>query len=248
VPRPSLPSAHASRSARTTARLTRTISRLALAAAPILPILMVGTARDLRAAQVKPDQPAAPEAPRPPAPRQDAQNSYEPRNGTGAGQVMLAKFAGDWDVVKTFYPMKGEPVRTPGECQQKMVHEGHFLASDFVFFDHDGGKTTGTGISGFDPKSGKFTTVWFDSRGTTMSMRQSDGPFDGKEIVLDGAALGEAKPARRSVTRTHLEEDGRILVHRHYLIQEDGKERLMMELRLTRKAAKVDPHPPATSH
>jgi hypothetical protein len=181
----------------------------------------------------------APRQSAPAAPRQDAQNAYEPRTGTGAGQVMLAKFVGDWDVVKTFYPQKGDPVRTSGECQQKMVHEGHFLESDFVFFDHDGGKTTGTGISGFDSKSGKFTTVWFDSRGTTMSMRQSEGPFDGKEIVLYGAALGEAKPGRRSVTRTNLEEDGRVLVHRHYLIQDDGKERLMMELRLTRKAAKT---------
>jgi hypothetical protein len=230
--------------AKTGRRIGRRIALFALAAAPVL----AAAASGLRAAPTMPDGSAAQEAPRPPAPRQDAQNAYEPRNVTGAGQVMLAKFTGDWDVVKTFYPMKGDPVRTPGECQQKMVHEGHFLESDFVFFDHDGGKTTGTGISGFDPKSGRFTTVWFDSRGTTMSMRQSDGPFDGKEIVLDGAALGEAKPARRSVTRTHLEEDGRVLVHRHYLIQEDGKERLMMELRLTHKAAKADAHPAATPH
>jgi hypothetical protein len=172
-------------------------------------------------------------------PRQDPQSSYEPRTTIGAGQALLAKFAGDWDVVKTFFPMKGDPVRTTGECQQKMVHEGHFLQSDFVFLDRDGGKTTGTGVSGFDPKSGKFTTVWYDSRGTTMSLRQSEGTFDGKEIVLYGAELGQEKPARRSVTRAHLEEDGRVLVHRHYLVQDDGKERLMMELRLTRKAAKA---------
>ena len=131
--------------------------------------------------------------------------------------------------------MSGEAVRTAGECQQKMIHGGHFLESNFTFFEKDGGKTTGTGISGFDPKTGKFTTVWFDSRQTTMSMRQSDGKFDGKEIVLYGASLGGEKPSRRSITRTHLEDDGRVLVHRHYLIQDDGRERLMMELRLTRK-------------
>jgi hypothetical protein len=229
--------------ARLAGGLASRVALLALAAAPILAAAAAAAA----AIQEAPAPAPAPVS-RPPAPRQDAQNTYEPRTVTGAGQVMLARFAGDWDVVKTFHPLKGEPVRTPGECQQKMVHEGHFLESDFVFFDHDGGRTTGTGISGFDPKSGRFTTVWFDSRGTTMSMRQSDGPFDGKEIVLDGAALGEAKPARRSITRTHLEEDGRVLVHRHYLVQDDGKERLMMELRLTRKAAKADPHPVATPH
>ena len=176
--------------------------------------------------------------PRPAAPRHDAQNAYEPRTGPGAGQVLLARFAGDWDVVKTFYPQRGEPVRTAGECRQAMIHDGHFLQSDFTFADRDGGKTTGTGISGFDAKSGKFTTVWFDSRGTTMSMRQSEGAFDGKEIVLYAAALGGSSPERRSITRTHLEADGRVLIHRHFLIQADGKERLMMELRLTRKGAK----------
>lgn len=186
-----------------------------------------------------PQQPQPP--PRPPArPHADAQESYEPHAVAGAGQALLAKFAGDWDVVKTFFPLNGAPARTAGECRQRMIHDGHFLESSFTFFDRDGSKTTGTGISGFDPRAGQFTTVWFDSRQTTMSMRQSQGTFEGKEIVLYGAALG-GEPSRRSITRTHLEQDGRVLVHRHYLVQDDGKERLMMELRLTRKG----PLPPA---
>jgi hypothetical protein len=176
--------------------------------------------------------------PSPARPHADAQESYEPHSVAGAGQALLAKFAGDWDVVKTFFPLNGAPVRTAGECRQRMIHDGHFLESSFAFFDQDGGKTTGTGISGFDPKAGQFTTVWFDSRQTTMSMRQSQGTFDGKELVLYGATLG-GEPSRRSITRTHLEEDGRVLVHRHYLVQDDGKERLMMELRLTRKRPPV---------
>jgi hypothetical protein len=117
-----------------------------------------------------------------------------------------------------------------------MIHDGHFLESSFTFFEQDGGRTTGTGISGFDPNSGRFTTVWFDSRQTTMSMRQSAGPFDGKEIVLYAASLDGTPPSRRSITRSHLEEDGRVLVHRHFLVQDDGKERLRLELRLTRQA------------
>jgi hypothetical protein len=184
---------------------------------------------------------AAAQAPKPP--RQDAQNSYEPRTTTGPGQVLLAQFAGDWDVVKTFYPMKGDAVKTLGTCQQKMIHDGHFLESDFTFFDADGHATTGTGISGFDPKAGVFTTVWFDSRQTTMSMRQSEGTFDGKEIVLYGASLDGKPLSHRTVTRAHLEEGGRVLVHRHYLIQEDGKERLMMELRLTKKGSAAPAKP-----
>jgi hypothetical protein len=209
------------------ARSARRVRRVALAA------MTLGSA--VHAAAL-----AAP--PSPPPPRHDAQERYEPRSAPGAGQALLAKFAGDWDVVKTFYPMNGEPVRTLGECRQRMIHDGHFLESSFTFFEKDGGKTTGTGISGWDPKAGQFTTAWFDSRQTTMSMRQSQGTFDGQEIVLYGAALGGTL-SRRSITRTHLEEEGRVLVHRHYLVQEDGKERLMMELRLTRKGSPAPARP-----
>src|SRR5437763_9795644 len=66
---------------------------------------------------------------------QQSQNAYEPRNAIGAGQALLAQFAGNWDVVKTFYPQKGEPVVTRGTCRMAMIHEGHFLQSDFTFFD-----------------------------------------------------------------------------------------------------------------
>ena len=172
-----------------------------------------------------------------PQPRVEPQAAYEPRGKTGAGQVLLSQFAGDWDVVKTFYPAKGDPVQTRGECRQTMVEEGHFLESRFTFFEKDGGKSTGTGVSGFDPKTNKFTTVWYDSRQTTMSIRQSDGTFDGKEIVLYATNLDPDRPGRRTVARAHLEENGRVLLHRHFLIEEGGKERMMIELRMTRKAA-----------
>jgi len=166
---------------------------------------------------------------------QDAQNKYEPRGTTGAGQKLLAQFAGEWDLVKTFFPANGAPVQTKGTCSQKMVQDGRFLQSDFTFFDKDGKKSTGVGISGFDPKTNKFTTVWYDSRQTTMSFRQSDGTFDGKEIVLYATSLDPDHPGRRTVARAHLEENGHLLLHRHFLIDESGKERMMIELRMTRK-------------
>lgn len=166
---------------------------------------------------------------------QQSQSSYEPRGATGAGQKLLSQFAGEWDVVKTFYPAKGAPVQTRGTCTQKMVQDGRFLESDFTFFEKDGTKSTGTGISGFDPKTNRFTTVWYDSRQTTMSIRQSDGTFDGKEIVLYSTSLDPDRPGRRTVARAHLEDNGRLLLHRHFLIDDKGKERMMIELRMTRK-------------
>ena len=166
---------------------------------------------------------------------QETHNQYEPPNAPGSGQKLLAEFAGNWDVVKTFFPATGKPVVTKGLCKQYMIQDGKFLQSDFTFSNPDGSKSTGTGISGFDSKTNRFTTVWYDSRQTTMSIRQSDGTFDGKNIVLWDTPIDSEHPGRKTVARAHLEEDGRVLVHRHFLVDEKGNERMMIELRLTRK-------------
>ncbi len=96
---------------------------------------------------------------------QQTHNQYEPPNAAGAGQKLLAQFAGEWDVVKTFFPMNGEPIVTKATCKQYMIQTGKFLQSDFTFFNSGGTKSTGTGISGLDPKTNRFTTVWYDSPG-----------------------------------------------------------------------------------
>src|SRR5579862_6342462 len=166
---------------------------------------------------------------------QQSHNQYEPQNAPGAGQKLLAQFAGDWDLVKTFFPQHGQPIVTKGSCKQYMIQDGKFLQSDFTFVNPDGSKSTGTGISGFDSKTNRFTTVWFDSRQTTMSIRQSDGTFDGKNIVLWDTPLDTEHPGRKTVARAHLEEDGRVLVHRHFVIDDKGNERLVIEWRMTRK-------------
>ena len=166
---------------------------------------------------------------------QQTQREYEPPNAAGAGQKLLAQFTGDWDVVKTFFPANGTPRVTKGACKQYLAQDGKFLVSDFIFVNPDGTKSTGTGISGFDSKTNRFTTVWYDSRQTTMSIRQSDGRFDGKNVILWATPLDPDRPGRKTVTRAHLEEDGRLLFHRHFAIDDKGQERMMIELRMTRK-------------
>ncbi len=173
----------------------------------------------------------------PPQDKKDPQAAVEPRSAPGAGQKFLEKFAGDWDVVKTFHPRSGDPVSAKGECKQAMIHDGRFLESKFVFHG-DRGKSTGTGLIGFEASSGKFTSVWTDSRSTRMSLRQGKDKFNGEEIVLFGASLGEGTDTRPSRTVTRLEDGGRKIVHRQYVPGADGKERLMMELVMTKKAAK----------
>lgn len=166
--------------------------------------------------------------------KKDPLQSFEPKSKPGAGQKLLEKFVGDWDVVKTFHPRKGEPVRVSGECKQTMIHGGRFLQSAFTFASSSG-KTTGLGLIGFEPESGRFTSVWTDSRQTRMSLRQSEDNFDGEQIVLFGKELG-GKEGRRSKTVTRLEDDGKKLVHRQYAVEAGAADRLVMELVMTRKA------------
>src|SRR5436305_4657853 len=156
---------------------------------------------------------------------QQTHNQYEPTNAAGAGQKLLAQFVGEWDVVKTFFPTNGKPIVTKATCKQYMIQDGKFLQSDFTFFNPDGTQSTGTGISGFDSKTNRFTTVWYDSRQTTMSIRQSDGTFDGKNIVLWATPLDPDRRERKTVARAHLEQDGRLLLHRHFAIDDKGLER-----------------------
>jgi Protein of unknown function (DUF1579) len=188
-----------------------------------LPATMATTACLLIAAAGQVEGQRAPQAP------------FEPRSSPGAGQKLLEQFAGDWTVIKTFYPRAGEPVRAQGRCHQAMIHEGRFLQSDFVF--RQGGKaTTGLGIIGFEPESGRFTSFWTDSRQTRMSVRQSRDRFDGRQIVLYSRSLeADGDEARRSKTVSRLEDDGRRLVHRQYALEPGGAGRLVMELVMTRQ-------------
>jgi hypothetical protein len=168
--------------------------------------------------------------------KKDPQSNFEPRSQPGAGQRFLDRFVGDWQVVKKFYPRTGDPAVATGTCRQTMIHDGRFLKSEFVF-EQDGKKTTGLGVIGFDTDSGKFTSFWTDSRSTRMSIRQSEDKFNGSEIVLFSRSLETSdKPPRRSKTVTHLEDDGRRIVHRQYTVAADGSERLVMELLMTRSA------------
>jgi len=173
-----------------------------------------------------------------PVPGKDAQARYEPPSGPGAGQAFLKTFEGDWTVERNFYPPSGKAVnRATGECRQQMVQDGRFLQSDFTFHQ-DGKTTTGTGISGFDPQTGLFTTFWYDSRSTRFSIRQSREPFDGKQIVLYSVSLsGSHGDEHTSRTVSFLEDNGRRLVHRQYNKDASGAERVLMELILTRKGA-----------
>jgi hypothetical protein len=169
--------------------------------------------------------------------KQAEQSKFEPRSEPGAGQRLLKRFEGEWDVVKVIYTRTGSPGRTHGRCRQTMIHDGRFLQSEFTF-EQGGKRTSGLGIIGFEPENGTFTSFWTDSRQTRMSVRQSRDRFDGETIVLYSLSLDAGgKEARHSKTVSRLEEGGRKLIHRQFAVEPDGQERIFMELVMTRTTA-----------
>ncbi|HEY2785549.1 MAG TPA: DUF1579 family protein [Fimbriiglobus sp.] len=172
----------------------------------------------------------------PPPQKRDPQQAIEPKSDPGAGQKFLQKFVGNWDVEKKFFPRGGgEPTVSKGTCKQELIHAGHFLQSEFRFDAPGGGKATGTGLIGFEPSTGLFTSVWADSRQTRMSFRKSKEKFDGEKIVLYGMGLG-SEPTRQSKTYTTLEDKGAKIVHKQVSVAADGTERPVMQLTMTKKA------------
>lgn len=166
--------------------------------------------------------------------KKDPQQSIEPKAGPGEGQKFLSKFVGDWKVVKKFYPRNGgEPSILTGTCRQEMVHEGRFLRSEFEF-ESVNGKSTGTGVIGFEVDTGLFTSSWFDSRQTKMSFRKSKAKFNGDKIELYSCSLAGETEVRQSKTVTTLEKNGTTIVHKQVATANDGSERLIMELVMTR--------------
>lgn len=169
---------------------------------------------------------------------EEAHALYEPRSSPGSGQEFLKRFVGEWRVTKKFYPPTGEAVETTGKCTQIMIHDGRFLKSEFTFGEGNAA-TTGLGIVGYDPKTDKFTSFWTDSRSTRISIRESEAPFKGSELVLFSRSLDEdAKDkGRRSKTVTRFENQGSEIVHRQYSQGPAQEDRLMMELTLKRADA-----------
>jgi len=168
--------------------------------------------------------------------QKDPQSTFEPRSGPGIGQKYMEQLVGNWEVLKTISPPGKDPVKSKGKCRQTMIHNGRYLQSEFTFEQADGSKSTGLGVLGYEPTTDTFTSTWTDSRSTKMSLRQSKDKFSGKEIVLYGKTLENGgADARHSRTVSRLEDGGRTLVHSQYVPGPDGKEFVIMELRMTRR-------------
>lgn len=155
------------------------------------------------------------------------------------GLAFLQKFEGDWDVQRIFFPPSGEPIRGEGRCRQTLILGGRFLQSDFQFGTGPTA-TTGLGLMGFDPQTGRFTSVWADSRSPHFLFRQSREPLKDGQVSLFSQPLDpESSPQgahQQSRALARLEDGGQRIIHQQYTVDADGNEHLVLELRMERRA------------
>ena len=211
-------------------------SRLAAPCAALLAAAVCAVPAALQA-QPPPEKPAtSPKTDTAPPAAKDPQSSFEPRSGPGKGQALMEKMTGNWNVVKSIFPVGKPPVRTRGTCRQNMVNGGRFLHSQFSFANPTtGAEESGVGVLGYDPQTDQFTSVWIDERSTAFSFRQSETPFDGEQVILVGKSLDPAgAPARKSRSVARLENNGDLLLHQQFVPTDTGGERVVMELKMTR--------------
>ena len=133
------------------------------------------------------------------------------------------------------------PSRSPGTCRQTMIHDGRFLQSEFVF-EQAGRKSTGLGLTGFEPQIGPIHhrldrfppdphVVPPEPRAVR---RQTDRLV---QPVVRGSRYHQ-RPGAGRLLADRQPDRGQRPADRSSSVQHrpDGKERLIMELVLTRRA------------
>lgn len=151
----------------------------------------------------------------------------------GAEHKQLARFVGTWDVeVKNHAVPGGEPMTMKGVDESKLCCNGLWLMS----------KVTGVGMpfagmafTGYDPQTEQYVGVWVDSM--TTAPARSTGTFDAKTSSFH---LTGEMPTPDGVASTRSEctfPDADTRTETVWEIDEDGKEKLLMELTYKRQKA-----------
>ncbi len=150
---------------------------------------------------------------------------------------LLAKLEGTW-TTRTRGWLEGKPaMESTGTCEQKLVLDGHYL-QQFYTGDMMGVPFSGINLLGYNNHTKKYESVWLDSMSTAIYFFVGTGSADGRTITQECSYDDPVKgPAVwRSVTRI---KDDNTLEFAMFIIPKGGKEEKMMEMTVTRTAARA---------
>lgn len=102
------------------------------------------------------------------------------------GHEMLARFAGEWDVLSKWRSAKGaEPMKSNATNSAKLILGGRFVQSDFRG-EMMGKPFAGIGLEGYDNFKKKYMMVWLDESSTAMFTAEGTADPSGKVITYMG--------------------------------------------------------------
>ena len=126
-----------------------------------------------------------------------------------------------------------EAQESQGEYNAKLDLGGYFLVTEFKC-QLGGQAFHGHGLNGYDPFKKKYVGVWVDSMGPCIY--NVEGTFDEGGKVYHETVTGpdpQGKPMKmRTTTRI---EDSDHLSSKMFIVADEGKEMLMLEIAYTRK-------------
>jgi predicted enzyme related to lactoylglutathione lyase len=142
----------------------------------------------------------------------------------------LARLAGRFDAaVKLWSDSTSAPRESSGRIENKLVHGGRFLLSDYS--GRLGDKPyTGTNLLGYDDATKRYTNVWVDSTGSSTEVATGTCDAAGKTLTL------QATPDAKVTWIFRLEDDDHYALELH-AGQPGGDDRMFFQVVYTRVKA-----------
>ena len=150
----------------------------------------------------------------------------------------LAASVGTWDAVLSTTGEDGKAIESKGTSVQKLACGGLWLIDEFSVPDFLGmGPFEGHGVTGYDPKKGKYIGTWVDTMLTTFM--QLEGSFDktGKVLTMEGMGPGpDGNALKHKLVTTWHSADKYVF---EMFVVGNGNEQKTLTITYTRRAAKA---------
>lgn len=162
------------------------------------------------------------------------QQMFQAHAEPGPEHDRLLRMVGKWKtVMRDFMSKPGEVVETTGEATIKPILGGRFIRQQVTGMMADNQKYVGTGISGYNNATQKYTGVWLDNMGTGIMTMEGTYDPETEQMVETGHYDGPmGKMTFRMTSKQVSDDEFRFTMHSK--MSPDAPEMKCMEMVYTR--------------
>jgi hypothetical protein len=152
----------------------------------------------------------------------------------GPEHELLHKMVGEWDVEME---MGGQKFKCGSSTKAELG--GLWVVSEFKG-NFGGLAFTGKGIDGYDPATGKYSSIWIDSMSTRASTFTGEYDAAKKRLTMTGEGPAQAGPGTQKLKSvTTFADDDHFTFEMFSVV--DGKDVSMLVAKYSRRAAVAKP-------